>query len=316
MNFTRYSIFLGGIWLSILCHPLTLQAHHSQVDTFRIQLQVGIHLRLGYNAQPSFSYSLGGHVNYYDQGLPWISPSIGISANVSKGTIGTSSHPGERNDLVIDLIGSAFISLGDHRGSPYDFQRIDNFQPYSTTALEHPYDHYAVTLGSSFIVNNKKRHQHIGHFGFSVLDFSLMYFNDGGPIVQQLSLGDARDRWWTGGLHLSIHPRNSDFRWSATYLVYTGYSENAYVLSSLMDLKAVMYASNQAYFLNKGLLSVAVQHKPSGFGAGLDVSGSRWMFLQNFLHRRLGSSLHPSSQASQFRPRFFFHPSYQISSVK
>jgi hypothetical protein len=298
----------------ILCFAGRASAANLKQDSFRLSFNASVNMLFGWQSTQSFFFSFGVNSQLIDPNVRWLTPNLGLNCNVYQGTIGTSSLPKYQNKIHVDLIGSFFASVGQSRDDAYDFQQIEGFVAYSSNVIENRYDHWSAMLGTSFILN-KERPQHIGYIGLSAWDVSLVYYNDGGPIVKDIGLSGKNDRWWTGGLTLSVHPRNWAYRVKVNYNVFTGYNRDVFEVSNLLKLKRVMYKDEEQVFLNNGLLTVDVRHE-SGFGFGLDFMSSKMMWLQNFTHVSGEKALHDSMAPWRPDVRFFYDPNFTITTLR
>jgi len=196
----------------------------------------------------------------------------------------------------------------------------------------------ASIIGVNFIMNNQGRNQTNGFVSFTYDRFSFSYYNDGGPVIKHLALGDKFDRYWTGGLNMFYHQKDEETSEGSSFIPYniyelafdqfTGYSNQMYELSGLLGIDVQDY---DVYQLANGKDSLMVTTRPQtknrnkrsaftynassyhakyfsgpNLGMSLGVLGSLRGFksgkaygLQDWLHIGRGEPIHPSKDKNR-----------------
>jgi hypothetical protein len=240
----------------------------------------------------------------------------GSSVSIYTKAVGANLNP-LVSDWQIDLTNS--FGLGAFWGGN------TNFSKYLRTT--HNGDFYNLVIqrrgafigGTNFILNNHGRHQTIGFFDISADQFSLNYYNDGGPPFDWLPFADKFDRYWTGGLGFFLHSAKGYNVAELGFDQFTGYKPLLYELSNIIGIKVPLYDGEIS--LNKKTkkppnYNTATYHLRVNFdeniGANIGLIGSmvdkkgKFWGLQDIIHTTIKNSLHPNNDAT----RLFLGTSY------
>ena len=332
--YTQYFLLITGMFAF---HSLFGQEKRDE-DLFSYEVRLGANInlyrgilgkeRLGHNlfsGQTGLRLFVSGMINLKSKN--WIlayGPTVGIYNK----SLGNSQNPLE-NDIQIDLVNSFSAGVGYSRqGSMKYLRTLGNTSAYN---LRHDFDH-ALILSGNYILNNHNRNQSVGCINITVADrFTLMYYNDGGPGIQNIGSGDNFDRWWTGGGGIFIHANKRDgyenFMNYAelTFDQFTGYSPLIYELSTILGSNIPNYEKLDdevldKFFTSKAYNSSAYNLKvawPRIYPVALDIGligslveqkkGKKMIYgVQDLIHASMGFVLHPNRDDT----RLFFGATY------
>lgn len=193
---------------------------------------------------------------------------------------------------------------------------------------------YAAFLGVNFILNSYNRNQTVGNVSFTANKFSMNYYNDGGPIISWIGLGDGFDRYWTGGLMLYLHDNSilnhdsihSSFnRLEFSFDQFTGYKPQMFELMNIIGADIQDYeiyerrpqdsSSTKKFTLNaikrNGFDFNASQYKitynyDDKIGGTIGILGSlrdseneRYYALQDIIHILRNNAIHPNRDTNR-----------------
>jgi hypothetical protein len=172
----------------------------------------------------------------------------------------------------------------------------------------------AFFTGMTVIFNNHGRHQVINSFLLTVGNFSMNYFNDGGPLVGILPLSDKFDRYWTGGAEIMTHSRKGYNTVEFGFDQFTGYAPLVYEFSSMLGLNVPEYkalygkkgmspgVNSAAYHLRVGINeSTWVDVGVLGSLQGVGKDGKlKYYSAQDIIHILRGDALHPNYDTNKF----------------
>lgn len=285
---------------------------------------------------------------------PWWSSSYAATVCVYNKSLGNNLNP-LISDIQIDFVNTLSMGFGwkwqaDGEG-PFvgypKYLRTVNNSPYYN--LTHTYDN-AFFFSSNFILNNHRRHQTVGSVTFTFDNFSVNYYNDGGPVIDWLNIGDGFDRYWTGGVMLSLHKRYAAYNIvEFSFDQFTGYRPLVYELSNIFGMAVPEYDSdtlesnlpprNRFRFSSSSYNSSAYNLKfyiDENYGFDLGILGSlvykgktkkrqtatsgrsfnfredRHWGLQDILHINRYNSLHPNSDINRLYIGFTYNQSYHV----
>jgi hypothetical protein len=279
------------IWCWLLLMPFLAKAQ------FRLAANIKAELSLSSDYRFHVSASTG-----ITQKIDWVTPYAQVQVNLINSHLGSPvlhSFRNGNNNLHVDLIFNAGLNFGwgemDVSEGPW-IRDLNPFNAYTSTSLANDYRN-SFLLGTNWALlwlghKTNYKSQTIGSFGFSIDRFSLMYYNDGGPGLSQISLGDGRDRWWTGGFNLRYYDPNG-FQYEVSFNKYTGFIPQAYEISNALKFDYVMYKNPREASVNLAFWRLKL-HTPSGFGIGIDLENFDSLDFQNWLHTLQIGSFHPS----------------------
>ena len=217
--------------------------------------------------------------------------------------LGTSIHKQFRKGQI-DFVSTFLVSTGFNTSDTRQFPiPIQPFHQYIASSIAFDMD-YFLYYGTSFILTNNGRNQHIGNFGFNIHSIGLGYYNDG-FIPFEFFTSDGFDRYWTGGGHVRLNFRlfREDAALSAeenilefTYDRFTGDVQDAYVFSKVLYLYGVLANNADNVFLNRALTSISWRNR-WGTHLSLGRFGHCKGDIQDRLHDWLGNSRHLSFAA-------------------
>lgn len=339
--------YAGIIFLFIFNGPLSGQLINTQYAlTFGVNVNLnfnvsdltsketfpGIKAFVGFNISSRFeAFETEGGIVNLSTGLGIYNKSLGNSLNL-----------GFQDNQIDWTTTIALGALWGEKSHKKVLQSINNLPYYN---LRH--DGFGASLiGVNFIMNNYLRNQTTGFVSLTYDNFSLTYYNDGGPVIGWLGLGDKFDRFWTGGLNLFWHQNPGGLEEGEAFIPYnlgeftfdqfTGYSNQMYELSGLFGIDVQDYdvyrESN-----NEDDLHISIRppnrigaRRSTGFsfnassyqvkyfwgpnlGVSAGVLGSlrgyrtgRAYGMQDWLHIMRGDPVHPSQEKN----RLFFGFNY------
>jgi hypothetical protein len=186
-------------------------------------------------------------------------------------TAGTSNQFQKGNELMVQ-----------ERNIPLYY-----FANYSYPSLINPFD-YSLSVGTNFIWSTDagRFFQRVGFLNLHADRFQASYYNDGGPPMSSLGLGDKKDRYYTGGGVISYHgPRHTAINLiEATYYKFTGYSKNSYEVAGHLQQAFVSYKDTSQKFFNRSLWSINVANPSQHWGVSFrEYNRSSWD-MQHRIH--------------------------------
>ncbi|MBK8621740.1 MAG: hypothetical protein IPN79_08245 [Saprospiraceae bacterium] len=323
--------------------------HDARAQLLKQQFTVssGINVSLNFNSKKIFHKAFPGIRAFigmnYNAELNFIGQSKGLfnfgtSLGIYNKSLGNSLNLGFQ-DNQIDW--TTNITLGTGWGDTLYYKQLQSINNLPFYNIKHRYK-YATMVGVNFIMNNYKRNQTNGTFSFTADNFSLTYYNDGGPFFSWLGLGDSFDRYWTGGLMLYLHATRDTFqnpfnRVECTFDQFTGYKRGLYELQGILGVDLQDYDiydssidSIYAFSLNekKALLSASgntrydfnasqyrVMYRFDEFvGGGFGMIGSlrstkkeRYYALQDIIHILTKAPIHPNRNLTRLQLLFEYN---------
>lgn len=167
-----------------------------------------------------------------------------------------------------------------------------HFSEFVANPLQNPY-YSSISFGVNYI-NVDNDHQWVGFFSANAFrTFQISYYNDGGPVLGWL--GDNRDRYYTGGVHLSYHGFYIDEidLIELSFHKYTGYQEYAFDVADKLQIDWLNYNDTNQFSYNQQRWRLNVSSLRSGFGGSLSVFNfNKWDF-QDYLHFNTDVPYHP-----------------------
>ncbi|MCW3122662.1 MAG: hypothetical protein JWQ38_2154 [Flavipsychrobacter sp.] len=236
----------------------------------------------------------------------------GPSISIYTKSLGANMNP-LVNDIQVDFINSVSLGGGWDNISYYKFLRTVGNGSYYNVMLNQG---YASLLTSNFIVNNHHHNQVNGGITFSTPWASLIYYNDGGwPFAFPFT--DNFDRFWTGGLGLFAHNKQSYNTAELTFDQFTGYRPFLYELATKMGIDIPNYNLEDSTgdkipaMFNTSAYNLKIC-PVRGFGVDVGVMGSlktnggKYFGIQEMIHTMGGYAMHPNYDVN----RFYFGGSY------
>lgn len=232
-----------------------------------------------------------------------------LTVSLFSKTVGANLNP-LVNDVQLDVVNT--LNVGGCWGKDLQYQK--HFRTFSTGAYYNIMTNRecAVLLGTNFVLNNHKRNQFVGNLLVSTGTVTVNYYNDGGPPVEWLALGDSFDRWWTGGFALFFH-NSRDYN-TAEFMFdqFTGYKKQLYEISNILGIDVPGYENGEdekksnkppdfntsaytfRYFFGKGIGA------ETGIIGSLRTRNDVAFGLQDMIHIGLGHSVHPNHDINRF----------------
>lgn len=212
-------------------------------------------------------------------------------------------------DIQIDFAHSFSLGgwWGDAPGYTKYIRTIGNSAAYNLVLQQRN----AVFLSTIFVLNNHKRNQALGAITGNFGDFTINYYNDGGAPMDWLPISDHFDRYWTGGLGLSLH-NNSSFNYAEfAFDQFTGYEPLLYEISSMLGIRVPDYnikkdSGNKAVpSFNTSAYNLRIMPYRN-YGVDIGVLGALQSSkgipfgLQDIIHTIGHYALHPNNDFNRF----------------
>ena len=300
---------------------------HCQEETYKdMSLQYGVSARLvvdfplhagkGRSSQPRngkfpevyYKFAITGGVSS-NFAVTNVHPSVHCELLLYNGGLG-SQRPGYKSGsgTILDIICAMTVTAGvknllyegnpstlDHRSVPLYF-----FSNFALPPLQNPFNH-SISLGTNliFTTGQNRRNQRVGFFNLHVGPGQVSYYNDGGPVVHQLLLGDRRDRYYTGGILFSYNGDTDTFISSVelSFNKFTGYTNNAFEASNELDLAFVNYKDTTQNYFNKSLWTLTLSNPTKYLGVYVAAYSYDILDIQHWLHRVGFNSYHVTPYA-------------------
>ena len=183
----------------------------------------------------------------------------------------------------------SFYVIGD-RNIPLFY-----FSNFTAPALQNPYD-YSISLGTNFIISTDKNkgNQRVGFLNFHIKRLQLSYYNDAGTPIDELYLGDGRDRYYTGGATFSYNgnPKKGIDLIELSFKKFTGYTRNAFEVSNKLNLAFVNYNNPEEKYYNKSQWSLTISNPEKGFGININRYNYTDWDIQHLIHFSIFNSFH------------------------
>ena len=293
----------AAIVLSLICFSFLsygpLKATTSITDTFDFGAAINLRFYLNGKGASNYSISVSGGISraFFDK--PQLIPSYQLAINVYNNGIGTNMLRAFKA-TEIDVVNSFALTLGQaHKYKDFIWD-LRTFNQMTANAIQTNLN-WSLSIATNFLSNNHRRDQQVGFIGGNFQQMRFGYFNDGPPF-QLLGLGDAQDRWWTGGAFLEIGtggtPLYRDKYWSKLRLMlnyerFTGNAQDAFELSNALSLNYVPAKDIADVFLNRAHTHFGIRHA-NGLGINLSFLGQYSWDIQDLIHRTLGLPKHHS----------------------
>lgn len=279
---------------------------------YGVTLKAKLELRHIRHKEPNLNFKISASGGI---GSSWIVdelyPSLNVEAHLYNGGLGSANRKDNEKGCppILDAILAFTLTTG--RPNSYFINSIKGhernlplryFSDFAIPALQNPYN-YSFSLGTNFVLTTdiNKSSQRIGFLNVHLAErFQLSYYNDGTPF-QPIQTGDGRDRYYTGGGTLSYSHSNeglsrfNSYQFEASYHKFTGYTENAFELSNVLNTSSVDYKATKQTDYNKSLWKLNVQALVDdhvGYGLALAYYNSVLFDGQHFIHSIIDNSYH------------------------
>jgi hypothetical protein len=279
------------------------------------------------NSQLSFQYgfSVKGLVEFnltkkYHQAVFRLCTDFGLGSNVLaralyfsintelqlyNGGLGSKRRDvDEKPGFTLDIINAFTLTTGlrnylTHDSLPHILKTDRNvplyyFSNFSYPALQNPYS-YSISAGTDFIFSTDrfKASQRVGFLNLHLHTLQVSYYNDGGfPLA--LTLGDGKDRFYSGGAVISYHGNSNKGVNLAelSFNKFTGYTKNAFEVSNKLNLAFVNYNNTEQKYYNKSLWSLNIANPEQGFGININRYNYTNWDIQDLIHFSTFNSYH------------------------
>jgi len=283
--------------LKSITHPYSLQYGYSVKATLEFPLT--------FTSRPFPTWRISGDVgigsNFIDT---WLYPSFNLEIDLYNGGYGSRNVRGFfPRQMDLDII-TAFTLTGgvkNHLLSKRSASLVNRniplyyFSNFVYPALQNPFD-YSFSFGTNIIftpLNKEKQNQRTGFINGHFDRIQITYGNDGGPIISGTSLGDRKDRYYTGIGIVSYHGKsNSPISLvELSYKKFTGYTKNAFEVSNELYFNYMDYSSNQRNY-NKSLWSLNIGNPSKGWGLNYNLYNSVFWDVQHLIHWSIANTYH------------------------
>ena len=302
-------IFLLGILSTALVAPAQSHRKYSHNE---LSFQYGISLKgvIEFSLTRSSQKPVFRLCSDFGVGSNILARSVYFSINTElqlyNGGLGSKRREGDRKPgFTLDIINAFTLTAGLNNYFTEDslppivaFNRnvpLYYFSNFAKPALQNPYS-YSISAGTNFIFSTDKwkSTQRVGFLNLHLNKLQLSYYNDGGAPFEQTYLGDAKDRFYTGGAVISYHG-NADMninQFELAFYKFTGYTKNAYEVSNKLDLAFVNYNSKEEKYYNKSLWSLNISNPEQGWGFNINRYNYTDWDVQHLIHFSKYNSYH------------------------
>jgi len=326
MSLSSKKLFL--CLFAVLIYMCQVKAQHtvSRTENYnRFQYGFGGKIILEFSPNPDhkFNYRLAATTGVASDFIaPWTHPSLNIELQVYSGGLGSRNNSMQRkkDKVTVDLITALTMTVGtrnqmtptlenfmDQRYVPLSY-----FSDIISPSLQNPFGS-SLSLGTNVIFSSdeKRFRQRVGFVNFNFFRrIQFSYYNDGGPGMSQLGLGDTKDRYHTGGGTLSYIGKRkaliSGLRIS--YYKFTGYTLNSFEAANKMNLAYMDYKDEDQFYFNKSLYNFSI----SSFKTGLDIGFKYY----NSLKYDAQHSIHWFSDAAYHMVPYREYPVVSVSYLR
>lgn len=160
------------------------------------------------------------------------------------------------------------------------------FSDHVFPALQNPFE-TSLSLGTNFVYSVERRSvQQVGFLNGHHNMVQLSYYNDGAFPFSTLRLGDAFDRYYTGGGIVSFHGAPNTFLnlIEISYKKFTGFTLSAFEASNKMNLPYVVYKRQGETAYNKSVWGLNLANATGGYGMRLNYYNSIKYDAQHMIH--------------------------------
>ena len=169
------------------------------------------------------------------------------------------------------------------------------FADFGLPALKNPFA-WSFSMGTNFIFNTSrdKQFQRTGFLNFHFDRFQVSYGNDGGVPLENIYLGDRKDRYYTGSIVFSYHgkPYTAVNLVELSYHKFTGYTRNSFEASNQFDFAYVNYKKQEQRFYNKSMFTLNLANSVKGYGVNVKLYNKTKWDVQHLIHWSIFNSYH------------------------
>lgn len=336
--------FFSGLFLVSLlvpCQPLAAQIEQSWYQ-LTLGASVNLHTNLGKRAFRNNFPGIKAFVGFASSNKLYLKSdrnfglfNFSVNLSIYNKSLGNSLNL-LYQDNQVDLTSSFTLGVIRESGPRYirQMQTINNTPFYN---LRHDGE-YALLVSTNFILNNHRRNQTVGAITLTTGRFSLNYYNDGGPPINNVGLGDGFDRWWTGGVGMYLHHRDEYNVGEFYFDQFTGYEKLMFELGGIFGMDIQDYdifrsfenatgksgtynltqPGNFGYNYNSSTYYGRYFFSPQ-FGVQLGVIGSlrnaekeTFFALQDLIHLLKRDPLHPNKDINRLFYGITYYQPYEI----
>jgi len=274
---------------------LTAQVIPASGD-FQFTMKAEARIYIGFMGAVGFSANLAAGVTQRLGNFQWGGTA---AVNLYQGGIGAVLSSQNRqfrgkNQFNTDIILSGSATLGDGR---HDTLPLLTFNHAYPAVVLQGYKK-SITHAQNFVFNFRGRHQRVGTYGFKLYNVYLQLYND-----VDIFLGDADDRFWTGGGSISVYLTDSYYFAFGTD-VFTGERNPLRSSHPQNPPRGYPYEDyDQApgdQQLNIGKLFLQLNSYEHNFNFEIARTGRRDMTFQNIIHKWYGTPYYESTAANQW----------------
>ncbi|MEO7991394.1 MAG: polymorphic toxin type 23 domain-containing protein [Chryseolinea sp.] len=283
--------------LAILVLATSSVAQKTEISVSSLSLQYGYSLkaRVEISRHPVLHISANGGV-----GSTFLAhqlyPTLNAEVQLYTGGMGTRKPNIKGQSLTFDFILAMTVTTGlsknlfqqkneawiENRNMPLYY-----FSNFSFPSLVNPYD-YSFSLGTNLVWSSDRGRffQRLGFINFHVNRFQASYYNDGGPPIDFLGMGDKKDRYYTGGGIISYHgPKYTAINLvELGYHKFTGYSKNSFEVANHLQQAYVNYIDQTQKFFNRSLWSLNLANPQQHWGVNLREYNRTSWDMQHQIH--------------------------------
>lgn len=303
-------LFVLALWLPLLGQGAALKSVEAP-DSIILSAGLRVQVAIGGKGNSYFSASLAfGASKPLFKGPIRMMPAYQATFNLYSGGPGDNILANNKKGRL-DFVNSLSITSG-LEAQPADIQPasdmlllVGSFNQQTATVIENPMNS-SLTLGTSFIFNGQNRNQQIGFGDINVnRTVHFVYYNDAIPF-NWFFLGDAYDRWWSGGgvLELFLPKLFKDHYLSRGKIFwgfdrFTGNVQNAYVLSKFMSFRYIPVKDEIENFFNQSSNKWGYTNFDDNYTISFNLLGPTSWDVQNWLHDKLGFPRHITLGSTQ-----------------
>lgn len=295
-------------FLFIILTILSCIQSYSQTDYLdNIQYGVALKATIDINGIESkgkysnFNLSLFGGIGSFVFNSKSLYPSLHAGVVLyNRGELISTYHPDKNffSSSVLDFMVDISMNVGyfnDNTNLDMKNVPLVHFSDFTSNPLQNPLYH-SLTIGSNLIWSTQKgrEFQRVGLIGAMVSrSFHISSYNDGG-LWGRLSLGDKRDRYYTGGGLLAVYLNNNYTfdNWEFSFHKFTWSEESIFYVGQLLQLDVLAYKDEKSKYYNKGRLRLTARNSTDNYGVHLTLHNTDKDFQDGF-HFNQESPFHP-----------------------
>lgn len=240
----------------------------------------------------SFSTAIANKIDF-------LTPALQIEFQIYQKGLGNEFPAHLRgNKINFDFTGTWAFTFGCDENEHYK-----NLYVFNTSASSSFIQLYnkSITFGSNYNrllfrkVEGMLRNQKIGFLNININKVQILYYNDGPPF-DSFYLGDAYDRWWTGGGLIQVESKNREYYYTVSYDKFTGFTKHAYEIANNLHMDYVSYPemSIEQRKYNIGQTRFQIINNKKNLGTSLTfVNSSGGLDFQNLIHYFQNYTFHP-----------------------